>query len=167
MESTVNKPNTTTPATSSTVDDAKKAVNLRKKLTFVARERTPSPVEEQKKPAAGAKLKMPLFDNDDDEEEKKPKPVAPSKKQPQRPTPAAAQSNDDDENDPDDFKARLAAMLAGPAPSATTKRPPAARPSEWQTSEVIDQAKLSIPKVTRDRKKTTKYDISKFDFEGF
>ena len=166
MESTVNKPNTTTPATSSTVDDAKKAVNLRKKLTFVARERTPSPVEEQKKPAAGAKLKMPLFDNDDDEEEKKPKPVAPSKK-PQRPTPAAAQSNDDDENDPDDFKARLAAMLAGPAPSATTKRPPAARPSEWQTSEVIDQAKLSIPKVTRDRKKTTKYDISKFDFEGF
>ena len=166
MESTVNKPNTTAPATSSTVDDAKKAVNLRKKLTFVARERTPSPVEEQKKPAAGAKLKMPLFDNDDDEEEKKPKPVAPSKK-PQRPTPAAAQSNDDDENDPDDFKARLAAMLAGPAPSATTKRPPAARPSEWQTSEVIDQAKLSIPKVTRDRKKTTKYDISKFDFEGF
>ena len=108
---------------------------------------------------------MPLFE-DDDEEEKKPKPVAPSKKA-ARPTPAAAQSDDKDEDDPDDFKARLAAMLAGPAPSSVAKRPPAARQSEWQTPADIVQAKLSIPKVSRTRQATTRYDISKYDFDGF
>ena len=124
---------------SDVINASKNAQTLRKKLTFKPKSRTPSPQEERKKPVAQAKLKMPLFEDVDDDEDKKPKPMAPSQK---RPAAAAATSDDKDGDDPDDFKARLARMLAGPAPSAVQKRPPAARPSAWQTSADIDEAKL-------------------------
>ena len=71
----------------------------------------------------------------------------------------------DEGGDPDDFKNRLAAMLSR-GPSATVaKKPPVI--SAQQTNEEIVDAKLSIPKVTRQRANTKKYDLAQFDFDGF
>lgn len=114
---------------------------------------------------------MPIFDKDDSEEEKSEvqdsvrslaKPAARPK-----PKPAPAKKQDDGGDDPDDFKNRLAAMLArGPGAIARAPARPAAV-SMQQTPEEILDAKLSVPGLARKRNVTTKYAVEKYDFEGF
>ena len=91
-----------------------------------------------------------------EEEEKKP---APTKK----PVAAAKQEG---EGNQDDFKKRLEAMLlGGPKPQAVSR--PAVRQSTMPTAAEIMDMKLDVPKIVRARGITTKYDISKYNFDGF
>ena len=66
-----------------------------------------------------------MFDVDDAEEDKVDRPPInqPKKASPRVSAPAKKTGGDSDEEDPDDFKARLAKMLARPPPAATLKVP--------------------------------------------
>ncbi len=67
----------------------------------------------------------------------------------------------------DDFKANLAAMLAR-GPSQITRMPAASRPvTQAESQDQLIEARLDMPKVNRSRGVTTKYNIDKFDFDGF
>ena len=106
------------------------------------------------KPAPSKKLKIPVFDVDEEEEKKAPvvrKPIAKIAK------------NEGE----DDFKANLAAMLAR-GPSQKARAPPARHGHTMMSNtEDIVEARLNMPKVTRSRGVTTKYNLDKFDFDDF
>ena len=108
---------------------------------------------------AGNKLKIPVFDVDEEDKKEPQKNAAPARK------PAAA-ANSGGGGDQDDFKNRLSAMLMmGPRPQAT-RAPPPRHTAMASPQELID-ARLDMPKIARERGVTTRYDISKYDFDGF
>lgn len=137
--------------TGATTATAASGAALRKKLTFV-------PVQEEKKPEepkpAPKKLKFNVFDADEEDK----------KEEAAKPAPPKKINMKDNVN-------FLANMLSkqGPPPSFSAARPVSqstvAAPS--QTPEEIIDAKLSVPKLTAQRRKTTRYDASKHDFDGF
>ena len=128
---------------------------LRKKLTFAAKERTPSPTEEQPKPAAGKKINAAnLFGGDDDSDEEEKKVAAP--KPPAKKINTVFNNIDDDDEEEEkkvakpapkklvkdegsDFKNNLAAMLARGPPARQSAR---VLPLPKQNSEPFDMESM-------------------------
>ena len=65
----------------------------------------------------------------------------------------------------DDFKKRLEKMLAaGPKGPAKTKPTGNSNNKGLDDNEIIDSARMEVPKNKKDKKRTTRYDASKYDF---
>ena len=59
-------------------------------------------------------------------------------------------------------------MLASLPPAAVNKRPePRPAANSTNTNEEIVTAKLDLPQITRERGASTKYDITKYNFDDF
>ena len=100
------------------------------------------------------KLAQFVIQNEDSEEEKKEAP----KRKPMKKLGTA---------DDGGFMAQLEARLAKGPPAAVQKRPVNPPGQHLSTPLEIVDAKLSIPKMSRSRGVTKKYDVSKYNFENF
>ena len=115
-------------------------LNLRKKLTFAAKDRTPSPKEEEKK-LAGGKIKMSVFEDGEDSDDDKPAPVKPLRPQ------AAKKPVDSDDEDEGDFKNKLQAMLMrGPPPQIHRKTHAPQQAASSNPEDLFDE-KMALPKM--------------------
>ena len=150
---------------------------------FAVRERTPSPPPQNNNPKFPAKKLINangIFNQDEQKEGevKSQSEALPKKKLGQ----FVIQNMDDEEekkaatkpkpikklqSDDGGFMAQLAARLAQGPPAAVQKRPANPPVQNLETPEELVDAKLSIPKMSRSRGVTKKYDVSKYNFENF